>query len=285
MRVRAREARAGYGGDMTTRVAIVGGTGKLGGIIRDIVNADDAYVEHAVLTSRSEIDEIDGADLVVDASTPAVSIDVVRGAVERGINVLVGTSGWSAERIALVRPLVDAAGTGAVFIPNFSLGSVIGSAIASAAAPFFPSIEIVEAHRESKVDSPSGTAVRTAELVAAARSAVGPVESPHVDQRARGQRVASVPIHSLRRPGVVAKQDVVLSGPGESLTITHDTIEPARAYAPGIRLALQNAIVSRGVVIGLDSFLDIGIRTPHSGGGPPVDEGGVPGQVARTTGA
>ena len=84
---------------------------------------------------------------------------------------------------------------------------------------------------------------------------------------------------------MVAKQDVVLSGPGESLTITHDTIEPARAYAPGIRLALQNAIVSRGVVIGLDSFLDIGIRTPHSGGRPPVDEGGVPGQVARTTGA
>ena len=99
------------------------------------------------------------ADLVVDASTPAVSIDVVRAAVERGINVLVGTSGWSAERIALVRPLVEAAGTGAVFIPNFSLGSVLGSALAAAAAPFFPSIEIVEAHRETKIDSPSGTAI------------------------------------------------------------------------------------------------------------------------------
>ena len=120
----------------------------------------------------------------------------------------------------------------AVFIPNFSLGSVLGSALAAAAAPFFPSIEIVEAHRETKVDSPSGTAVRTAELIAAARAEVGPVESPHVDQRARGQQVASVPIHSLRRPGVIARQEVVLSGPGESLTLIHDTIEPVARLRP-----------------------------------------------------
>ncbi len=186
---------------MTTRVAIVGGTGKLGSIIRDVVAGTEGFEVVAVLGSASDLGEIEGADLVVDASTPAVSVDVVRASIERGINILVGTSGWSMERIALVRPLVDAAGTGAVFIPNFSLGSVVASALAAAAAPFFPSIEIVEAHRETKVDSPSGTAVRTAELIAAARSEAGPVESPHVDQRARGQQVASVPIHSLRRPG------------------------------------------------------------------------------------
>ncbi|MDY0909230.1 4-hydroxy-tetrahydrodipicolinate reductase [Microbacterium sp. CFBP9034] len=272
---------------MTTRVAIVGGTGKLGGIIREVVEREDGYEVVATLSSRSELAELDGADLVIDASTPAVSIDVVRAAVERGLNVLVGTSGWSAERIALVRPLVEAAGTGAVFIPNFSLGSVIGSALAAAAAPFFPSIEIVEAHRESKIDSPSGTAVRTAELIAAARSDVGPVESPHVDQRARGQQVASVPIHSLRRPGVMARQETILAGPGESLTLTHDTIEPALAYGPGIRLALAAAREARGVIVGLDSFLDIGIRRPGSkpADAQPIDEGGVPGQVARATGA
>src|SRR5690606_27491418 len=139
---------------MTTRVALVGGTGRLGAVIRDVVDGLDDFEIAAVLTSRSGLGELDGADLVVDASVPAVSIDVVRAAVERGVNVLVGTSGWAAERIALVRPLVDAAGTGAVFIPNFSLGSVLGSALAAAAAPFFPSAEIVEAHRETKVDSP-----------------------------------------------------------------------------------------------------------------------------------
>lgn len=270
---------------MTTRVAIVGGTGKLGGIIRDVVAAEPGFEVHATLSSRDDLSMIDGAGLVVDASTPAVSIDVVRAAVERGINVLIGTSGWSNERIALVRPLVEAAGTGAVFVPNFSLGSVLGTALAAVAAPFFPSIEIVEAHRETKVDSPSGTAVRTAELISAARAHVGPVASPHVDQRARGQQVASVPIHSLRRPGVVARQEVVLSGPGESLAIVHDTVEPALAYGPGIRLALAHAVAARGVVVGLDSFLDLGIRTPGVGASAPVAEGEVPGQVARATGA
>lgn len=244
---------------MTTRVAIVGGTGKLGGIIRSVVEAEEGFTVHATLSSRDDIARIEGADLVVDASTPAVSVDVVRAAVEHGINILVGTSGWSSERIALVRPLVDAAGTGAVFIPNFSLGSVLGTALAAAAAPFFPSAEIVEAHSDTKVDSPSGTAVRTAELIAGARSAQGPVHAPHVDQRARGQQVASVPVHSLRRPGVVARQEVILSGAGESLSIVHDTVEPAAAYAPGIRLALQHAVTARGVIVGLDSFLDIGI--------------------------
>lgn len=270
---------------MTTRVAIVGGTGKLGGVIREVVEAEDGFEVCAVLTSRSQLSEIDGADLVVDASSPAVSIDVVRAAIERGINVLVGTSGWSSERIALVRPLVDASGTGAVFIPNFSLGSVIGSALAAAAAPFFPSIEIVEAHRESKVDSPSGTAVRTAELIAAARAQVGPVESPYVDQRARGQQVASVPIHSLRRPGVIARQETVLSGAGESLSIVHDTVDPATAYAPGIRIALAAATEATGVIVGLDSFIDIGVRTRPARDGAPVADGDVSGQVAGVTSA
>ncbi len=244
---------------MTTRVAIVGATGKLGAVIYDVVSDEPGYEVFAALSSRTDLAEIEGADLVIDATTPSVSGDVVRAAIELGANLLVGTSGWSAERIAQVKPLVDAAGTGAVFIPNFSLGSVIGSAIAAVAASFFPSIEIVEAHKDTKIDSPSGTAVRTAELIAAARSEVGPVAAPHVDQRARGQQVASVPIHSLRRPGVIARQEVVLSGAGESLSIVHDTVEPALAYAPGIRLALAAARDARGVIVGLDSFLDLGL--------------------------
>lgn len=269
---------------MTTRVAIVGATGKLGSIIRGVVEAEEGFELIAALSSRDDIQAIDDADVVVDASVPAISIDVVRAAIERGKNVLVGTSGWSAERIALVRPLTDAAGVGVVFIPNFSLGSVMGSALSAAAAPFFDSIEIVEAHRETKIDSPSGTAVRTAEMIAAARQGTGPVEAPHVDQRARGQQVASVPIHSLRRPGVVARQEVVLSGPGEALSIVHDAIEPALAYAPGIRIALAAARDARGVHVGLDSFLDIGIRlpgAPKTGAG--VTDGAASGQIAATT--
>jgi len=251
---------AKYNGSMSTQVALVGGTGKLGSIIRAVIEELDGFDVARVLGSASDLAELNGADLIVDASTPQISVEVVRAAAERGINVLVGTSGWSDERLALVRPLVDAAGTGAVFIPNFSLGSVLGSALAAAAAPFFDFAEIVEAHRDTKIDSPSGTAVRTAELIAAARAAQGPVSAPHADQRARGQQVGSVPVHSLRRPGVVARQDVILSGPGESLTVTHDTVDPVQAYAPGIRLALPFALQARGVVVGLENMVDIGIR-------------------------
>ncbi|MCS3842300.1 MULTISPECIES: 4-hydroxy-tetrahydrodipicolinate reductase [unclassified Microbacterium] len=245
---------------MSKKVALVGGTGKLGTIIGRVIDELEGFEVARVLTSSSDLSELDGADLVVDASTPQVSVDVVRAAIDRGINILVGTSGWSAERIALVRPLVEAAETGAVFIPNFSLGSVLGSALAAAAAPFFASVEIVEAHRDTKTDSPSGTAVRTAELIAAARAQQGPVSAPHADQRARGQQVGSVPIHSLRRPGVIARQEVILSGPGESLTLTHDTVDSADAYAPGIRLAVPFALDARGVFVGLENMIDIGIR-------------------------
>ena len=244
---------------MTTQVALVGGTGRLGRIIHGVIDGLDGFEVRTVLGSASELSELDGADLVVDASTPAVSIDVVRAAVDRGLNVLVGTSGWSQERIALVRPLVAASDTGILFIPNFSLGSALGSALAAAAAPFFPSAEIIEAHHDGKIDSPSGTAVRTAELMVDARDDQGPFEAPHVDQRARGQQVAGVPVHSLRRPGVIARQEVILSGAGESLTIMHDTIDSAAAYAPGIRLALPFARDVRGIVVGLENIIDIGI--------------------------
>ena len=245
---------------MTTRVALVGASGKLGTIIGSVIERLDGFEVAAVLGSSSSMDELDGAGLVVDASTPGSSAEVVRAAAERGINLLVGTSGWSSERIAQVRPQIDAAGIGALFVPNFSLGSVLGTVLATLAAPFFGSVEIVEAHQHTKIDSPSGTAVRTAELIAAARSAQGPVDAPHVDQRARGQQVANVPVHSLRRPGVIAKQEVILSGPGESLSIVHDTVAPAAAYTPGIRLALPYARDLRGVVVGLENVIDLGIR-------------------------
>ena len=129
--------------------------------------------------------------------------------------------------------------------------------------------------------------MRTAELIAAARAGAGPVEAPHIDQRARGQQVASVPIHSLRRPGVIARQETILSGPGESITIVHDTIDPAQAYAPGIRVALAAARDARGVTVGLDALIDLGLgggrRAAHIPA--PIDEGDVPGQVARATSA
>lgn len=270
---------------MTTRVALVGGTGKLGGVVAEVVEDLDGFELTASLSSSSDLGEIEAADVVVDTSTPAVSGDIVRRAIAAGKDVVVGTSGWSEERIAPVRALAEEAGVGVLFVPNFSLGSVVASALAVIAAPRFDSIEIIEAHHERKVDSPSGTAVRTAELIAAARAARGPVAAPHADQRARGQRVASVPVHSLRRPGVIARQEVLLSGPGETVTIVHDTVDPSRAYAPGIALALEAVSGFSGVRVGLDGFLELGVRVPSAPRGGDIADGDASGQVAGATSA
>jgi 4-hydroxy-tetrahydrodipicolinate reductase len=162
---------------------------------------------------------------------------------------------------------------GVVVIPNFALGSVVATHLAAIAARYFESIEIVEAHHAAKVDSPSGTAVRTAELIGHARADLGPVVAPHTDQRARGQQVASVPIHSLRLQGVVARQEVHLGGTGEVVTITHDTLSPS-AYEAGILLGLRAAAQTSGLVVGLDSLLGLTLPTAAGEGDPTPSEGG-----------
>ncbi|MFF1634769.1 4-hydroxy-tetrahydrodipicolinate reductase [Leifsonia sp. NPDC058248] len=252
---------------MTIRVAVAGATGKLGSVaVRLIEQADDLELV-ARLDSRSSLNEMLDAEVLVDMTLPAVSPDIVAFAVDHGLKVLIGTSGWSADRILdLERRVAANARSGAVVIPNFSLGSALGTAFATVAARFFDSIEIIEAHGEGKVDSPSGTAVRTAELIGAARAERGPVDAPHTDQRARGQQVASVPIHSLRMRGVAAQQQVIFGGAGETLTIRHDTIG-SESYEAGILLALRAAATATTVTVGLDRLVDLGIAEPN--GEPP----------------
>lgn len=247
---------------MTTRVAIVGATGKMGRLVGELIEETDGYEIVARLNSRSPLSDMLGADVAVDLTVPSVSQSVVDFAVENGLRVLVGTSGWSQDRIdSLARRLADRVDTGVVIIPNFSIGSVLATGFAVQAARFYDSIEIVEAHQASKVDSPSGTAVRTAELIGLARTELGPVSAPHTDQRARGQQVSSVPVHSLRLAGLLARQDVILGGPGETLTISHNTLSPS-AYKRGVLLALAATREAQGVTVGLDQLIDLGIATP-----------------------
>ncbi|MCU1439780.1 MAG: dapB [Rhodoglobus sp.] len=249
---------------MTTRVAVVGATGKMGQLTSQIIEASDEFELVAQIDSKGPLSDMLGADLVVDVTLPAVSQQVVEFAVAHAINVLVGTSGWSSERITtLERTIAGNPDVGVIIVPNFSIGSVLATSFAAMAARFFDSIEIIEAHHASKIDSPSGTAVRTAELMGAARGNLGPVVAPHVDQRARGQQVSSIPIHSLRMQGVVAKQDVIFGGNGEVLTLSHETLAP-NAYEAGILLALRAARSARGVVVGLDKLIDLGLDTSAS---------------------
>lgn len=225
----------------------------------DLITASDDFEVVARLGSSSDLAEMLTADVVVDFTVPAVSPEIVDFAVSHGLNVLVGTSGWSGDRLAgLGRRLAALPEVGVIVVPNFSVGSVLGTAFAAMASRFYGSIEIIEAHQSGKVDSPSGTAVRTAELMGEARAELGPVAAPHADQRARGQQVASIPIHSLRMDGLIAKQDVVLGGTGETLTISHTTYSPS-SYAMGIMLALRALRDARGLTVGLDKLIDLGM--------------------------
>jgi len=242
---------------MITRVAVVGATGRMGQLASRLIEASDEFELHASLDSKAPLSDMLGADIVMDVTVPSVSQGVVEFAVANGLNVLVGTSGWTSDRIAsLERSITDKLAVGVIIIPNFSVGSVLATSFAALAAPFFESMEIIEAHHASKVDSPSGTATRTAELMQDARAALGPVIAPHADQRARGQQVSSIPIHSLRMQGVVAKQDVIFGGTGETLTIVHETLSPT-SYEAGIILGLRAARTARGVTVGLDKLINL----------------------------
>jgi len=236
------------------RLAVVGASGRMGRLVAEVVEGmpDAAVVQRIGSADALRFD--DGVDAVVDVTLPQVSPAVVAAASAAGLPVLVGTSGWSGERLAGLRAGRGEDAPAVLVVPNFSLGAVLAARFAEQAATWFESIEIVEAHHAGKADSPSGTAVATAERIAAARADLGPVAAPHTDQRARGQQVASVPIHSLRMDGVQAKQDVLLGGPGELLTIRHETTSSV-AYAAGLRLAITALPTLTGVTVGLEPLL------------------------------
>lgn len=241
---------------MTVQVAVSGATGRLGSLVCDVIDDLDGFDVAARLTSASALDEGESASVLIDVSHPEASPAIVERALRRGQRVIVGTSGWGAERLAALQRTVDATpGASVLVVPNFSLGSVIGTMLARIAAPHFDSVEIVEAHHDRKVDSPSGTAVRTAEQIAEARAGE-PIRAPYAEQPARGQLVAGVPVHSLRLQGVVAKQEVRFGGAGEVLTVTHDT-QSSDSYRAGIAASLRAIGDLEGLTVGLEQVLGL----------------------------
>lgn len=242
---------------MTIRVAVSGSTGRLGRLVCEVIDEHPGFELAARLRSTSSPEEGADAAVLFDVSHPDASPELVDRALARGQQVIVGTSGWSAERLATLETKLNGAPErGVIVVPNFSLGSVLGTTLARIAAPFFDAAEIIEAHHPGKVDSPSGTAVRTAEVMAEARGGK-PIAAPFAEQPARGELVAGIPVHSLRLAGVVAKQEVRFGGPGEVLTITHDT-HSNEAYRAGVRAALEAIVDARGLTVGLDAILGLG---------------------------
>lgn len=210
-----------------------------------------------------DLESLAGADVeaVLVFTTPDVAFDQARWCLEHGISVVIGTSGFGDDKVAELREVVGVHdGVGALVVPNFSIGAVLMMRFAAQAAPFFESVEVIEMHHPDKVDAPSGTAVRTAEVIAQARRDAGSAALPDATTTdpdgARGAKVEGIPVHAVRARGFIASQEVVLGDPGEIFTIRHDS-STRESFMPGVMAALRWIPGHTGVTVGLDEVLGL----------------------------
>ena len=241
------------------RVLVNGAHGRMGGLAVSVVEE----APDLVLCGQTDFgDELGaairehGAEVVIDFTHHSVALACFTEIVTAGARPVSGTSGFSEADVEEARKLVADTGTSGLIIPNFSVGAVLMMKFAAEAAARFPHVEIVEMLHDRKGDAPSGTAERTAELVSAARGAAPHPKVEEVERvaGARGGRVAGVPVHSIRLPGALAHQEVLFSGPGEILTIRHDSLS-RESFRPGILLAVRNVSGVTGLLYGLDALL------------------------------
>lgn len=245
---------------MTIRVAVLGAGGRMGSQAVVALEAAADLELVAALGRGDSLDAAAGADVVVDLTVPDQVMANVEWALAHGMHVVTGTTGFTAERIAQVEAWASAAGRNVLVATNFGIGAVLVMQLAAKAAKFFESVEVVELHHPAKVDAPSGSAIRTARLIAAARAEAGLGPSPDATTTelpgARGAVVDGIHVHAVRMRGLTAHQEVILGGPGETLTIRDDTYDRA-AYMPGLLVGVRQVADRPGVTVGLEHYLDL----------------------------
>ncbi|MFD8024948.1 4-hydroxy-tetrahydrodipicolinate reductase [Streptomyces lavendulae] len=246
------------------RVAVLGARGRIGS---EAVKAVEAAEDMELVAALGRGDKLEalaeaGAQVAVELTTPDSVMDNLDFLIGHGIHAVVGTTGWTEDRLAQLDTWLAASpGTGVLIAPNFSIGAVLTMKFAAQAARYFESVEVVELHHPKKVDAPSGTATRTAQLIAAARAEAGLGAQPDATATgldgARGADVDGVPVHAIRLRGLLAHQEVLLGGEGETLTIRHDSLHHS-SFMPGILLGARRVTQTPGLTFGLENFLDLG---------------------------
>lgn len=245
------------------KVGVLGARGKVGTAICEAVRAAEDMDLVAEIDKDDPLEELtrSGAQVVVDFTHPDVVMGNLEFCVANGIHAVVGTTGFTDERLDTLREWLAASpGTGVLVAPNFAIGAILMMRFAVQAAKYFPSAEIIELHHPNKADAPSGTAHRTAAMMGAARAAAGLGPSPDATsselEGARGADVDGVRVHSVRVTGLVAHQEVLLGTQGETLTIRHDSLDRS-SFAPGVLLGVRSVGDAPGLTVGLDSFMDL----------------------------
>jgi 4-hydroxy-tetrahydrodipicolinate reductase len=243
------------------KVGVLGARGRMGAeVVKAVTEAADLELV-AALDLGDSLDELkaSGAQVVVDFTTPDSVMANLEFSISNGISAVVGTTGFDAGRISKLEKMIAASPkVGVLIAPNFAIGAVLMMEFATKAAKYFESAEIIELHHPNKVDAPSGTASRTAELMSKARKEAGLSAMPDATTTsldgARGAQVGDIPVHSVRLRGLVAHQEVLLGGLGETLTIRHDSLDRA-GFMPGVLLGVRKIIAHPGLTIGLEKFM------------------------------
>ncbi|MEU7610762.1 4-hydroxy-tetrahydrodipicolinate reductase [Micromonospora sp. NPDC049204] len=242
------------------RVGVLGARGRMGIEVCKAVDAAADLDLVAAIDQGDDLSAASGADVVVDFTTPDVVMDNLRWCVEQGISAVVGTTGFTEQRLEQVRGwLADKPEVGVVIAPNFGIGAVLMMQFAARAARHFESVEIIEQHHPGKLDAPSGTATHTARKIAQARAdaGLGPVPDATKDEvpGARGADIDGVRVHAVRASGLVAHQEVLFGTTGETLTIRHDSYDRV-SFMPGVLLAVRAVRNRPGLTVALDALLD-----------------------------
>jgi 4-hydroxy-tetrahydrodipicolinate reductase len=242
-------------------VAVLGARGRMGSEVVKAVEAAEGLALVAALDLGDSLEQLKGsaAHVVVDFTTPDSVMANLEFLIDNGMNVVVGTTGFDDAKLATVKGwLAQNPSVGVLIAPNFAIGAVLMMEFAAKAARYFESAEIIELHHPAKVDAPSGTAARTAELMSAARKEAGLGAMPDATTTAldgaRGALVGGIPVHSVRARGLVAHQEVLFGGLGETLTIRHDSIDRA-GFMPGVILGVRKIVNTPGLTHGLDKFM------------------------------
>lgn len=248
---------------MVLRVGVLGAKGRMGVEVCKAISESADMKLVAALDAGDPVSSLtsEGANVVVDFTTPDVVMDHLDWLIHNGVHAVVGTTGFTDERIAQVQKWSDEKPeTGILIAPNFSIGAVLMTRLASEAARFFESVEIVELHHPNKVDAPSGTSVHTAKAIAKARKIANMQPQPDATEtkslNARGVNVEGVPIHSVRARGLVAHQEVIFGDIGETFTMRHDSFDRV-AYMPGVLTGVRGVFDHPGLTIGLDKYLGL----------------------------
>ncbi|WP_197373639.1 4-hydroxy-tetrahydrodipicolinate reductase [Mycolicibacterium baixiangningiae] len=243
------------------RVGVLGAKGKVGATMVQAVEAAQDLTFTAGIDADDTLSTLvdTQTEVVIDFTHPSVVMDNLKFLIDNGIHAVVGTTGFTDERISQVRAwLADKPESAVLIAPNFAIGAVLSMHFAQQAARFFESVEVIELHHPHKADAPSGTAARTAKLIAAARKGLPPnpdATSTGLDG-ARGADVDGIPVHSVRLAGLVAHQEVLFGTEGETLTIRHDSIDRT-SFVPGVLLAVRKVSQRPGLTVGIEPLLDL----------------------------